>query len=158
MIRAARFFLAFVAVLSVIPVAPALAAPGTHDNVDDDHLAVQGYDVVAYFTTGKPTKGDSAIAAGHGGHTYRFASAENKKKFLEAPDKYVPQYGGWCATAMAEGKKVEIDPATFKITGGKLYLFYNGFWGNALKDWNKDEPNNIVKADKFWKGILATKP
>ena len=158
MIRTVRFVPAFVADLSVVAAAPVLAAHGTHDNVDDDHLAVQGYDVVAYFTTGKAARGDKAITAGHGGHTYRFASSENKRKFLEAPEKYVPQYGGWCATAMAEGKKVEIDPATFKITGGKLYLFYNGFWGNALKDWNKDESNNIVKADRLWKGILTKKP
>lgn len=125
-----------------------------HDNVDKNHLAVQGYDVVAYFT-GRPAKGDARFAATHGGHTYRFASDENRKAFVDAPDKYVPQYGGWCATAMAKGEKVEIDPKTFKVTNGRLFLFYNGFWGNALKDWNADETALTRKADAAWTKVKA---
>lgn len=125
----------------------------SHDNVDKKHLAVQGYDVVSYFTTGKPVKGNEKITATHNGHTYRFASHDNHKKFEASPESYVPQYGGWCATAMVDGKKVEIDPANFKITRGKLYLFYKSFFADALPDWNKDESSNILKANAAWKKI-----
>lgn len=125
-----------------------------HDNVDKKHLAVQGYDVVAYFTAGKAVKGDEKITATHNGHTYRFASHENHKKFDESPDSYVPQYGGWCATAMVDGSKVEIDPKNFKITRGKLYLFYKSFFADALTDWNKDETTNILKANAAWKKLM----
>ena len=151
MIRFALTLSAFVLALHLAPVA---ALAKDHDNVGKDHLAVQGYDVVSYFS-GKPTSGDARITATHGGHTYRFSSEENRKAFAAAPDKYAPQYGGWCATAMAKGDKVEIDPKTFKVTNGRLFLFYNGFWGNALKDWNVDEAGLTRKADTQWHQIKA---
>lgn len=140
----------------LLALATASAALADHqDNVGKDHLAVQGYDVVAYFAAGKAAKGDKAITATHGGHVYRFANEANRKKFIEAPDKYIPHYGGWCATAMAEGRKVEIDPTNFKITNGRLFLFYKSFFANALTDWNKDESRNITKADEHWKRLNA---
>jgi len=130
-------------------------------NVGDDHVAIGGTDPVAYFTAGKAQPGRSDLKAEFGGIVYRFATPENRHAFAEAPEKYAPAYGGWCATAMAEGKKVEIDPANFKITNGRLFLFYKGWLGNAQKDWNKDEPGMTVKADSAWKRIapqdLATR-
>lgn len=76
---------------------------------------------------------------------------KNKDLFAAAPVKYEPQYGGWCAYAMgAKGEKVSVDPETFKITDGKLFLFYNRFFTNTLKDWNKDENNLKINADKSW--------
>ena len=126
-----------------------------HENVDKEHLAVQGYDVVSYFTSGKAAKGDKGIMIRHDGHIYRFSSNENRTAFLKAPEKYVPAYGGWCATAMAEGKKVEIDPANFKITDGRLLLFYKSFFADAKTDWNKDEKGNLKKADDHWAKIIA---
>ncbi len=144
-----RCALALLSALLATTLAPAPASAKEHDNVDKNHLAVQGYDVVAYFA-GSAAKGDPKITASHGGHTYRFANEQNRKAFNDAPDKYVPQYGGWCATAMAKGDKVEIDPKTFKVTNGRLFLFYNGFWGNALKDWNANESELTRKADDAW--------
>ncbi|MEO7531133.1 MAG: YHS domain-containing (seleno)protein, partial [Sediminibacterium sp.] len=86
------------------------------------------------------------------GVTYRFESAKNKQLFMADPAKYEPQYGGWCAYAMgAKGEKVSVDPATFKIIDGKLFLFYNRFFNNTLKDWNKDEANLKTGADRNWK-------
>lgn len=71
---------------------------------------------------------------------YYFISKANKDEFLKNAAKYEPQYGGWCAYAMgANGEKVEIDPETFKIVDGKLYLFYHSFTNNTLNTWNKDE-------------------
>jgi len=126
-------------------------APLAQYNLGAGQLALQGYDPVAYFTAGKPGPGKAEFTAQHRGVTYRFASGENRQQFLAAPEKYVPTYGGWCATAMAKGEKVEIDPANFKVTDGRLFLFYKGLWGNARKDWDKDEPVQTTKADAHWK-------
>jgi len=121
-----------------------------HFNLENG-LAIQGYDPVAYFTKNKPVKGKKDLAVYDQGATYYFSSAENKELFKNNPAKYEPEYGGWCAYAMgAKGEKVEIDPETFKIVNGKLFLFYNKFFNNTLKDWNKDETNLHNRADANW--------
>jgi YHS domain-containing protein len=118
-------------------------------------LAIQGYDPVAYFKTNKAVKGKKEFALVHEGITYHFTSKENKDEFQKAPQKYEPQYGGWCAYAMgSSGEKVEINPETFKIIEGKLYLFYNAFFNNTLKSWNKDEKSLKAKADSNWKKFM----
>lgn len=120
----------------------------------DDKVAIQGYDPVAYFATGKAVKGSNKFGVSHQGVTYYFSSEANKEEFKKNPAKYEPQYGGWCAYAMgAKGEKVSIDPKTFKITNGKLYLFYNKLFNNTLTDWNKDESNLQHKADANWQKI-----
>ena len=114
-------------------------------------LALQGYDPVAYFTQNKALKGTPANAYAHQGVTYRFANARHLEAFKQNPAKYEPAYGGWCAYAMgATGEKVEIDPQTFKITDGRLNLFYNKLFNNTLPKWNKDEANLKGKADASW--------
>ena len=118
-------------------------------------LAIKGYDPVAYFKLNKAVKGKPELAYMHDGIVYHFSSKENKDVFAKNPAAYEPQYGGWCAFAMGDyGKKVEVNPETFKITDGKLYLFYNAFLNNTLKDWNKDEKNLKAKADVNWKKIV----
>jgi YHS domain-containing protein len=125
-----------------------------HYNLNKN-IAIEGYDPVAYFIAQKPMKGNALNAVSHHGVVYHFSSKSNKELFLKSPDKFTPQYGGWCAYAMgAKGEKVEIDPETFKIVNGKLYLFYNAFFNNTLKDWNKDEANLKLKADNNWKSIF----
>ena len=126
-----------------------------HYNLGADKVAISGYDPVAYFTHGKALKGRKETSAGHRGVTYYFATEEDKKLFTESPTKYVPTYGGWCATAMAKGEKVEIDPTNFKVTNGRLFLFFKAFYANAIKDWNKDEPGQTAKADTNWKKIAG---
>src|SRR5688572_904672 len=126
-----------------------------HYNLGSDKVAISGYDPVGYFATGKPLKGRKELSAMHRGVTYLFASEENRKLFAVSPEKYVPTYGGWCATAMAKGEKVEIDPTNFKVTNGRLFLFFKAFYANAIKDWNKDEPNLTAKADANWKRIAG---
>jgi YHS domain-containing protein len=121
----------------------------------DEGVAIEGYDPVAYFTMGKAVKGSKASSVFYEGATYYFSSAANKEEFKKNPSKYEPQYGGWCAYAMgAKGEKVSIDPKTFKIVNGKLYLFYNRFFNNTLTDWNKDEINLKTKADGNWQKIV----
>ncbi len=114
-------------------------------------IAIQGYDPVTYFTQSKAVKGNKQFAASVEGITYNFASATDKDLFVKDPKKYEPQYGGWCAYAMgATNEKVEIDPETFKIIGGKLYLFYHSWVNNTLTKWNKDEATLKLKADANW--------
>lgn len=126
-----------------------------HANVDDG-LAIQGYDPVAYFTVKKATKGQKTISTQYKGATYRFASVANRDRFLKAPEAYVPAYGGWCAYAMGEsGEKVEIDPETFEVRDGRLYLFYHTFFNNTLPKWQKDEPNLQRKADQNWQKLVS---
>ncbi len=120
----------------------------------NDKVAIQGYDPVAYFKQKKAIKGKSTFAVSHQGVTYYFANEADKSAFLKNPQSYEPQYGGWCAFAMGDyGEKVEVDPETFKILDGKLYLFYNKFLNNTLKSWNKDEPALKKKADANWDKI-----
>jgi len=113
-------------------------------------IALDGYDPVSYSDR-KPTKGKSELKYGHRGVQYLFATPQNLAKFKANPEKYEPAYGGWCAYAMGEtGEKVKVDPETYKIIEGKLYLFYN-FWGNnTLTDWNKKEKALKTKADQNW--------
>ena len=123
---------------------------GQH-NLNKAGVAIEGYDPVAYFKQAKAIEGKKELAATLDGVTYLFSSARNAALFKADPAKYQPQYGGWCAYAMgATGEKVEIDPETFKIIDGKLYLYYNRFFNNTLKSWNKDEANLKQKADANW--------
>lgn len=120
-------------------------------NLNRSGLAIGGYDPVAYFTAGKPIEGKKENTLTVDGVTYQFSTPHNKELFKADPARYQPQYGGWCAYAMgASGEKVDVDPETFKIMDGKLYLFYNKFFNNTLKSWNKDELSLKTRADANW--------
>ncbi|MBK9176362.1 MAG: YHS domain protein [Flavobacteriales bacterium] len=120
-------------------------------NVDAKGLWVEGHDPVAYFTQNKAVKGSPQIALTHQGATFRFSSTAHRDLFQKEPGRYMPQYGGWCAFAMGDyGKKVEVDPETFKVKDGKLYLFYNAFFNNTLTSWNKEEQRLRASADRNW--------
>ena len=147
-------FLAILLLLSTISYSQDLNTRKKHFNVANG-LAIQGYDPVAYFTTKKAVRGKKEIAFSHAGITYYFSSQSNKELFERNPSAYEPEYGGWCAYAMgANGEKVNVDPETFKIINNKLYLFYNKFFNNTLKDWNKDEISLKAKADQSWKATI----
>lgn len=121
----------------------------------ENNVALQGYDPVAYFTVQKAVPGKKEFAVQVEGVTYYLSSAANKTLFQKEPARYAPQYGGWCAYAMgAKGEKVEVDPETFKVMGGKLYLFYNAYFNNTLPKWNQDEAKLKASADKNWAGIV----
>ncbi|MCX6319039.1 MAG: YHS domain protein [Bacteroidetes bacterium] len=126
-----------------------------HFNTNSDYVGIKGYDPVAYFTANTAIKGNKELAVYHQGITYYFSSVANKESFKKNPSMYEPAYGGWCAYAMgAKGDKVSIDPETFKIVNGKLYLFYNKNFNNTLKSWNKDENQLKLNADNNWKSIF----
>jgi YHS domain-containing protein len=126
-----------------------------HYNIKDK-IALDGFDPVSYFE-GKPQEGKSEFSFSYKAVIYQFISQVNLNKFKANPDKYEPAYGGWCAYAMGEsGEKVKIDPETFTILDGRLYLFYN-FWGNnTLKDWKKDERKLQEAGDRNWRSLLQS--
>ena len=121
---------------------PPIAAVNTENG-----WAIKGYYPVAYFTTGKPTPGVAQFTTTHKGVTYRFASAENRARFIATPEKFVPQYGGYCAYAIALNRIADIDPDEWAIVNDKLYL-NNGFLAQTL--WSLDKSGNIAKGDQNW--------
>jgi len=115
-------------------------------------LALGGYDPVAYFQEG-PREGSKQLTYTFKGVLYYFSSEDNLVKFMEKPSQYEPQYGGWCAWAMFDGGgRTESNPQSFKIIDGKLYMFYDGFFGDTLAKWNEKEDDEalIKKADQYW--------
>ncbi|MEB3212689.1 MAG: YHS domain-containing (seleno)protein [Leptolyngbyaceae bacterium] len=125
-------------------------------NLNEEGVAIQGYDPVSYFTDASPKLGDSNLSSTYEGAVYYFSSETNKSAFDRNPSQYVPQYGGFCAVAVSEGKKFPVDPNTYKVTDEKLYLFYNGELGNTKPQWEEDEANRRANADAHWeKGDLV---
>ncbi len=113
----------------------------------NDGAAVHGYDVVAYFTEGRPVRGDGAYTAEHEGATYRFASAGNRDAFVANPAKYAPQYGGYCGFGTAMGRKFDGDPLVWAIYDGKLYLNLNKGVQNL---WKGDIAGFVRGANHNW--------
>ena len=119
-------------------------------------LIANGYDVVAYFNN-KATKGNKKINTTFDGVKFLFSTKENLLKFKKSPKKYVPQYGGFCAYAIGKSsEKVAINPKTFEIRDGKLFLFYNSWGTNTLELWKKEGVKKLQKqADINWKKITT---
>lgn len=111
-------------------------------------IAINGYDPVAYHTTGQPTPGDPAITATWNDATWRFATKANQAKFTKAPEKYAPQFGGFCGFAASRGATAKCEPTAWKIEGGKLYLFndatFRDKWLAELND------GIIAKGEANW--------
>lgn len=125
---------------------------------NENNVAIQGYDVVAYFAQNEALRGSKKFSAQHEGVNYWFSSTENKQMFEKDPGKYAPQYGGWCAFAMGKkNAKVPSDPQTFKLYNGQLYLFYNDYMQgepfNTIIPWNANEKNAKQSADANWKAM-----
>jgi YHS domain-containing protein len=132
---------------------PAFAGvPGSTSsiNVDAQGLALDGYDPVAYFDSGKPTHGMNTLSASYAGARYLFASEAHRKAFLLDPKKYVPEFGGFCAVGTSFGEKVDVDPETGKVVEGKLYL-NNSPKAQAIFD--KDTPGTITRAQHNWPAV-----
>jgi YHS domain-containing protein len=110
-------------------------------------VAIKGYDTVAYFKDGKALKGNESFASPWHDMTWYFATKENRDLFAGGPEKYAPQYDGYCAWALTEARKAKTDPEVWKIVDGKLYLNCSR---TAYEKWSKDIPGNIKKADTNW--------
>jgi len=116
--------------------------------------AIAGYDVVSYYTEGHAVKGKKEIAYRYADADWHFASEENLKAFKDNPEKYLPQYGGYCAFGCSRGYKAPTEPDAFTVVNGKLYLNYNK---DVRTEWNKDRDALIKKADANWATVKTRK-
>ena len=119
-------------------------------NKQADGTAVKGYDVVSYFQDKKAVKGKPEFSYQYQGATYDFASAEHRDTFKQSPEAYKPQYGGYCAFGTSKGHKADIDPNSWVIVDGKLYL--NSSKG-AQKAFDKDQQGSIKEANANWQHL-----
>jgi YHS domain-containing protein len=116
----------------------------------DDGVALRGYDPVAYFTEGAPVRGRAEHAADWAGARWHFASAANRAAFLDDPEAFAPQYGGYCAWAVARGYTAPVDPTAWRIVDGRLYL---NFDARIQRRWERDIPGFIAAADANWPAL-----
>lgn len=114
--------------------------------------AIRGYDPVAYFTEAAPVKGSRSYTSDWAGATWRFASAANKERFDADPERWAPQYGGWCAWAMAQGNFAPIDPDNWRVVDEKLYLNYND---EIQRRWEQDIAGFIEAADARYPTLIG---
>ncbi|MBL8343723.1 MAG: YHS domain-containing protein [Rubrivivax sp.] len=118
----------------------------------DDRVMLKGADVTAYFTQGRYVQGSPQFKSVYEGVTFRFASAESKALFDASPKKYLPEYGGYCANGIVYAIPWGGDADSFKMIGGKLYIF----GGAGSRDgWDLDVPGNLKRADGYWKDEVA---
>jgi YHS domain-containing protein len=148
-------------VLILLSLAACAATPGrVHqskqvDEINNEHgLALEGYDPVAYFREGKPAIGDSAFTSLWHGVTYRFTSAANRDAFMADPERYVPQFGGYCAFAVSRGTTANGDPHQWAIVNDRLFLNNNAL---AMTLWNEDRSGNIKAGDENWP-LISKRP
>lgn len=134
-------------VLGAAALALPSAASAQRVNLNGTRFAVGGYDVVAYHVDHRPVRGAEAHAAEFGGATWLFASAEHRATFLENPGRYVPAYGGYCAYAMAQGRRARIDPNAWTVHRGRLYLNYSL---DIRRRWLEDRDDYIRRANENW--------
>jgi len=144
--RRVRHLLAWVLVMTFALVS-APTAWAIEPVFSESGVAIRGYDPVAYFTQDAPIEGNAHFSAEHGGAQWHFSSAEHRDLFIADPAKYAPQYGGYCAWAVANNYTAPIDPEAWSIKDGKLYLNYSKF---VRARWALDKDGNIAQADTNW--------
>ena len=144
--------------LAGVLAAAAMMLPGTAWSAEDpiytgsfSNVAAGGYDVTAYFTEAKPVKGKKAFRTEYKGADWYFASEENLDKFTGNPEMYAPQYGGYCAWAVAQGSTASGDPLQWTVHNDKLYLNYDK---EVNERWSADKDRFIVDGDKNWPSVL----
>ena len=146
--RFTRYSLGALAGILAIPVLALAATPDL--NVDEKGVGIHGYDPVAYFTVEKAVKGSSDITHAVNGVTYHFASTESRDLFAASPEKYAPQFGGFCAMGTAMGMKLDVDPEAWRVVDGKLYLNLNP---EVQTRWLSDVPGHLRQAEAKWAEI-----
>jgi YHS domain-containing protein len=152
-----------IASFSLIAIWNLSAWAGSTANLNKEGVILNGFDPVSYFKSNQAEKGNAKFQTKQGDAVYWFVSEANKQAFLKEPSKYEPQYGGWCAYAVADSKsKVDIDPKSFIIQDGKLLVFYNGLWGNTRDKWlhdkKKDPKMYLKEADANWVQVKSKEP
>ncbi|WP_417558919.1 YHS domain-containing (seleno)protein [Mesoflavibacter zeaxanthinifaciens] len=130
-----------------------LAQPQNY-NTDESTIALEGYSPISYIEEGKAQIGKKDFKAAYDGVTYFFVNQDQKKQFTSNPEKYIPQYGGWCAYAVSKGYKYRPDPKSFRVVEGKLYMFTINVEADFVKAWEKEgKDKHIAQGDKNWKNM-----
>ena len=142
----------WIALLVVDGATEATSDSAVEINLVQNRLAVNGYDPVAYFTDGVPVPGRPALEHEVGGAVYRFASEENRRRFMSDPQRFTPAYGGFCAYGVRAGRKLPADPMAWRIVDGRLFLLLNP---GTKTIWELNLGENIVSADAIWPKILT---
>jgi YHS domain-containing protein len=143
------------AALGAFPMGLALAIPARAQTAPvyaEDGIAIDGTDPVSYFAEGRPVAGSPDYETAWRGAVWRFASEANRAAFEADPEAYAPQYGGWCAWAVADGYTASTVPDAWKIVDGRLYL---NFSRGVQRRWERDIPGNIARGDANWPGVLG---
>lgn len=149
--RPARAILALFGLLAML-VLPAGIAQAGEPYTDREGRAVNGYDVVSYFTQAAPVMGLETITAEHNGATWWFASEADRALFLADPARYAPAYDGHCAFALADGRKVRSDPLAWQVVDGRLYL---NFSPAIHRRWQTDIPGYLAQSEAKWPALEA---
>jgi hypothetical protein len=131
---------------------PTPVSAATPEIYAEDGIAIDGTDAVAYFSEGRPREGLPAHELQWRGAVWRFSSDANRALFAANPEAYAPQYGGWCAWAVAEGYTASTVPDAWRIVNDRLYL---NFSRGVQRRWERDIPGNIARADANWPDVLA---
>lgn len=128
------------------------------NNIDNSNIALNGYSPVSYLDLGLAQKGDKQFKSEHNKVAYYFTSAKQKSVFDKNPQKYLPQYGGFCAFGVYAGAKFRVDPNKFIVKNGKYYLFLYNLELDAQQLWLAENNHNglVTAADKNWKKLVAT--
>jgi YHS domain-containing protein len=141
-----------IAALGAVLVLPRAARAATPRIYAEGGVAIDGTDPVAYFTEGAPVAGSAEHVVDWQGATWRFASEANRAAFAADPEAYAPQYGGWCAWAVAEGYTASTVPEAWSVVDGRLYLNYSR---RVQRRWERYIPGNIARGDANWPGALG---
>jgi hypothetical protein len=142
--------------IAALALAASAALAGTHALAGDPlPVAIKGYDPVAYFTVGKPTRGRPDLALAWDEHSYQFSSPENRALFKADPARYAPQFSDYCAMALSRGELVEADPENWTLVDGKLYIFGKPVGPELFR---KDVAANTAKAERNRSLTTARKP
>ena len=139
-------FVASMAIVLLVPMSMAGSSPNPV-NVGSDKVAIKGYDTVAYFTNGQPTRGSSEFVFTWNGARWQFASADHRDMFAANPERYAPQFGQFCSMGLALGKRAIADPEVWKIVDDKLYLYFSR---GARDKFQQDAPKNLKEAEANW--------
>jgi YHS domain-containing protein len=130
-------------------VVPAYAGP----TFERGGFAINGYDPVAYFVVGQPVAGSADYSVKHAGATYLFSSAANRDRFVAEPERFAPQFGGFCAYGVSGGYKAKTDPQAFTVVNNRLYLNYNL---KVQEQWRADREALVQKAERLWPEVAKT--
>jgi len=135
---------------AVVAVQPVMAGEAKMINTEPNNVAIKGYDPVAYFTKGQPMKGNPEVTYSWNGAQWHFATATHRDMFAGSPERYAPQFGGFCSMALTRGEIKTIDPEAWKVIDGKLYL---AFSKRGREKFDENTHVNIKKAEENWKKI-----